>query len=118
MKTDNELIAKFMGITIITDGISLFDTDFKPLKDYDKSWDYLMLVVEKIETLDNLGGIVNIVQGQCTIKSRMAGDHSVYANKSNYMLMGVKGKLLSTYQAVVEFIKWYNQQKLCKQNLE
>jgi hypothetical protein len=86
-------------------------TDPKYYKFYHSSWDWLMPVVEKIETLDRLGGVVQIVQGQCKITSRMAGDSSVYANKSNYISMGAKGKLLSTYEAVIEFIKWYNEQR-------
>jgi len=36
-----------------------------------------MKVVEKIQTLDRLGGIVKIQQGRCTITSNMAGDSNV-----------------------------------------
>ena len=78
---------------------------------YHISWDWLMSVVEKIESTDPLGGIVMIQQGMCRITSRMAGDNSIKANHDNYLLMGAKGKLLSTYQSVIKFIKWYNENK-------
>lgn len=93
----------------LQENLELYSYRYSQLE-YHSSWDWLMPVVEKIESLDKLGGIVTIQQGQCKITSRMLGDNSVYANKSNYMLMGAKGKLFSTYEAVVEFIKWYNTQ--------
>ena len=99
---NNKLIADFMGKN--HQNLHSFIQQYE----YHTSWDLLMPVVEKIEGLDRLGGIVTIIQGQCAITSRMAGDHTVMANKSHYMLMGAKGKLLATYEAVVEFIKWYN----------
>ena len=124
----NKLIAEFMGgvfreinnpyygdnsfnvvsLVMYEDGEKKFLTyEMNGLK-YHCSWDWLMPVVEKIEELSSLGGIVTIVQGQCRITSRMAGDHTVMANKSHYITMGTKGKLLATYEAVVEFVKWYN----------
>lgn len=114
----NKLIAEFFtgetffNHSILIHGFSeesnlFFDSQLK----FHSSWDWLMPCVQKIEELDRLGGIVTIIQGQCTITSRMAGDHTVMANKSHYMLMGAKGKLLATYEAVVEFIKWYNKHK-------
>ena len=42
----NKLIDEFMGLEIITDGISLFDTNYKALEKYNESWDSLMPVVE------------------------------------------------------------------------
>ena len=72
---------------------------------YNSSWDWLMPVVEKIETLDKMGGVVQIQQAQVKITSRMAGDSSVYADISKYVELGVKGKLLATWLAVIEFIK-------------
>jgi hypothetical protein len=47
----NNLIAKFMGLELITDGISWFDANFKPLESYDKSWSSLIPVIEKIASL-------------------------------------------------------------------
>ena len=129
----NKLIAEFMHYKMNEDGYYLIPYELPQFRGsdhgewcsatnhhweihlqnlmYDFSWNWLMPVVEKIESLDKLGGIVTIIQGQCKIVSRALGDNTVYANKSNYMLMGVKGKLLSTWEAVIGFIKWYNEQK-------
>ena len=49
---NNKLIAEFIGLKIQTDGISLFDENFNTLKRYDKDWNSLMQVVEKIEECD------------------------------------------------------------------
>ena len=97
---DNKLIAEFMGLDIITDGISLFDTTFKSLKKYNEDWNELMPVIYKIESLG-----LNI---PITIywHSTIIGNQSValgYYNKGD--------RLENTYKAVVEFIKWYNENK-------
>ena len=99
---NNRLMAEFMGLNIITDGISFFDTNYKPLKNYHSDWNWLMEVVEKIE---NLGyGVTIGMADYCIIQNDWKEDlkeiHSLTENS----------KLLCTYNACVEFIKWYNQQ--------
>lgn len=47
----NKLIAEFMGLEIITDGISWFDTSYKPLGKYNSSWDWLMPCIGKISNM-------------------------------------------------------------------
>jgi hypothetical protein len=102
---DNKLIAEFMGYEITTDGIStLIKGDcynVTPLPMYHLRWDYLMPVVEKIETLDcieyvsiTLNDVLIRIKGIDTIDYCRQGD-----------------KLYNTYSAVVEFIKWYNKQE-------
>jgi len=117
---NNKLIAEFMGWTYhpetSTHGMRDNTWEYKPHYYhhsllFHSSWDWLMPVVEKIESLDELGGIVTIKQGLCIIESRMLGDKSVYAKVNHYFLQGVKGKQQATHEAVVEFIKWYNQNK-------
>ena len=76
---------------------------------FHSDWNWIMEVVEKIQTLDRLGGIVLIQQGGCRITSRLAGDHSVYANVNNYFLQGVKGQKEAVVQAVYQFLIWYNE---------
>lgn len=71
-------------------------------------WNLIMEVVEKIQTLDKLGGIVMIQQGRCKITSRMAGDNSVYADVSHYYLHGMKKQKEAVVQAINQFLIWYN----------
>jgi hypothetical protein len=51
----NKECALFMGLAIITDGISFFDTNYKALKRYDFDWNAIMEVVEKIKTEISIG---------------------------------------------------------------
>ena len=77
---DNKLIAEFMGID--TKWANSTDDTY----DYHKSWDYLMPVVEScFERLD-------------------ARDNSADEIKRHLLACHIKG----VYQAVVEFIKQYN----------
>ena len=71
-------------------------------------WNQLMDVVEKIESLDKMRGIVTIYQGMCKITSAALGDHTVYAMVDHYFYKGAAGKKIATYTAVVEFILLYN----------
>lgn len=76
---------------------------------FHSDWNWIMEVVEKIQSLDRLGGIVLIKQGRCKITSRMAGDHSVYADVSHYFLKGMKGQKEAVVQAINQFLIWYNE---------
>jgi len=119
LKTDNELIAEFMGGAIST-GRVIFQTpplfhncnwDVNHLV-YHRSWDWLMPVVEKIESLrmvhggSNLTFSVEIHRNGCRIyRSWTTVDHPHFGwNQTG-------DKLRSTYKAVVDFIKWYNSQQ-------
>ena len=86
----NELIAKFMGLEK-ENGLYLFTT---PMDDYktdtlyfDTSWDWLMPVVSKITR-----------------------DEQYIGNDYREHLLDIVpyGLIEDTYNAVVEFIKWYN----------
>lgn len=103
---NNILIAKFMGLTIITDNISYFDTDYKPLKKYDTNWNELMQVVERINLLDDYSYSVTILTMDCHIENSK-GVKIIDINCINT----VDTLINSVYLAVVEFINWYNQQK-------
>jgi hypothetical protein len=107
-KTDNELIAEFRGMT------SSFDTYYCPeqkchfeitdLK-YDTSWDWLMPVVEKIESLGYYNNNFKNTRDQKYYCSFHDKDCETVAHTSpDYT------KIDSFYKAVVEFIKLYNQQ--------
>ena len=79
----------------------------KDLK-FHSDWNWIMEVVEKIQTLDKLGGIVMIQQGRCRITSRMAGDNTVYADVSYYYLHGMRKQKEAVVQAINQFLIWYN----------
>ena len=114
-KTDNELIAEFIGLeyapkdkrwddwfdkngTRITYGIRI------PLQ-YDTSWDWLMPVVEKIENfIFDENNSYNVTIGStnyCVIQDSNGDTIEIIKDNGN-------SKLDTTYQAVVEFINQYN----------
>ena len=113
----NKLIAEFMGYTggsdfqYLTHPETLLDTNVDELL-YQTSWDWLMPVVEKIEEIaiddDNLTikehrYQVDMSYTQCSIY-----DHV----RDGVIASGDMGtKLLSTYRAVIEFLKEYNDEK-------
>ena len=111
---DNKLIAEFMGydydpnkkqfnipkhVYVTPSGNIKTDFSVGELK-FHKDWNWLMEVVEKIESK---GYGVTIGMGEyCVIQNDWEEDlEEIYSLEEN-------GKLLCTYGAVVEFIKWYN----------
>ncbi len=106
----NKLIAQFLGLTIITDEISLFDTNYKPLAKYHESWNDLMPVVEKIESTRDY--YVKIYGNQAYVQCKVMADTTIltsqkYVAGSAYTEENTK--LSNTWSAIVEFIKWYNE---------
>lgn len=114
IKDNNKLIAEFMGYKK-----SIANTWFKDKKivqlssfKYDSDWNWLMEVVERIESLGvNFWIVKNKVK--LTIVGELAKklSDSLYDTEFEgydfeYYIEGTK--IEATYQAVVEFIKWYN----------
>lgn len=118
--TDNEVIAVFMGFTPYGNGIwwnvpKGEDLKYKAFKlhrdklSYSTSWDWLMPVVEKIEAMERT--LVNIY-GDATVIAVDAIDGVEIYGKTNH---GNKdNKIGHAYRAVVEFIKWYNENNKCQ----
>lgn len=118
-KTDNELIAKFMGVTITEHkNYSEKRGGYFDIPEYDKSWSELMPVVEKIESIRHIGidAIYLKIEGRkCQIWTyfdvkeflRLTGDDN---NDKNKFKVGhsAKTKIEATYHACLDFIKWYN----------
>ena len=126
----NKLIAEFMGVKIGVDSYSYRPGQSDLLKEenlnYHKSWDWLMTVVEKIESLDlkeygyqwegidgkteyNNGSIcVEIEQDRCWIYMNLSLDPFHTFNEKS---RGIRfpTKIEATYIAVVEFIEYYNE---------
>jgi hypothetical protein len=137
----NQLIALFMGAAIEQDyciikdqqqdGLGFYfnksnapDIDLRYSSfgiKYHKSWNWLMPVVEKIESMfysvNNTSSPWyedetdttnrNKIQYVVIISDR---NHRIVINSSNYYLER-DNKLIATWFAVVEFIKWYNNYK-------
>ena len=107
MKTleNNKIIAEFLGYIdngCSEDGFLIhprtnYDVEISSLK-YHKDWNWLMEVVEKIESL---GYRIEIVKHICRI---------YLSNKETIIISENTPKIESVYLACVEFIKWYNNQ--------
>jgi len=72
---------------------------------YHSSWDWLMPVVQKIESQ---GQSVSIFRGCCDIRfdKLEEGQEEPEPIESG----GGQPKIISTWQSVVKYIQWYNQQ--------
>ena len=107
MKTieNNKLIAEFLGYIdngcsedgFLIHPITNYDVEISSLK-YHEDWNWLMEVVEKIESL---GYRIEIVKHICRI---------YLSNKETIIISENTPKIEAVYNAVVEFIKWYNNQ--------
>lgn len=107
MNVDNKLIAEFMELLEISNETYPIlykdknsDEWFAPdeLK-YHTDWNWLMEVVEKIESLNF---IVYIETNYCQLYNATNHEELI---KSIYST-----KIESVYKACVEFVKWYNEQ--------
>jgi hypothetical protein len=114
MMEDNKLIAEFMGFQQTTLGwydaeetlIRVeIDNTFDTLR-FDTDWRWLMRVVDRIESIEDGKYDVNILKNGTIIVDYGAGGMSICNNVGK---IGYDEKIEHTYQAVVDFIKWYNQ---------
>ena len=122
---NNKLIAEFMGVfdKILSTGnihswsdapfyYTTEDTREKVIKNiskyskYSKDWNWLMKVVEKIESIEDCVYQVDILQEGCKILKRCC----LLIDKRVGKLESDTTKIESVYNACVEFIKWYNEQ--------
>lgn len=79
------------------------------------SWDWLMLVVDKIDktelsgltfAVDILNGLTQIIcYGECKING------VVLPSDTTLLMAESKSRIESTYSACVQFVKWYNENK-------
>jgi len=103
---NNKLIAEFMG-NIIRDNIVYFpmlqECTIDELE-YHTSWDWLMPVVEKIEYMEEGVANGNFLLECIGNSAKFILDDGTRLFKDNMY----DTKLEATYQAVVEFINFYN----------
>ena len=122
IEVNNILIAEFMEFHRDTEDLYLIDnynlrsenqfqaTYVREMK-FHTSWDWLMSVVEKIESLVDEKGcaIYNVVIQQCFVEiiENHTSDEIVNLDRDN--------KKDAIYDAVVEFIKYYNENNQVEQ---
>lgn len=112
---DNELIAEFMGLTFKKEvnGIKYYNVPIGHVEShnasmgdfsYHRRWDWLMPVVEKVESLaiGQYGTRVTVLikDTECIISTE--SDMSWRNSKSK--------KINSVYASITSFILWYNEQ--------
>lgn len=72
---------------------------------FNLSWDWLMTVIEKIENLFESGVVVEIEGHNCKISTNK---NSILDPLYFHIYSTLDSKIGSTYEAVVDFIKWHN----------
>ena len=128
--TGNKLIAEFMGGIYNINPVNLKPYDDKIVLNnvtkyfenrgfgdyikYHKSWSWLMPVVDKIEGIKDIhhgyfGVYIN--SNSCTIQGTNLRTNVKQEPPIYYSEFTLDNKLKSTYIAVIEFIKWYNNEK-------
>ena len=111
----NKLIAEFMGYEthenwefwITGSYIEKFDWYSPGTMKFHNDWNWIMPVVEKIESKNYA---VTITQNICIIQASIMGDCTTITRQSgNYDTPNTK--IHNTWLAVIEFINWYNKNK-------
>ena len=105
---NNKIIVEFMKWDILNDMTYSKATKGKWVEldklKFHSNWNWLMEVVEKIESLgywiEILGGVHNV----CRI--------GITNNIEDFIYLDNETKIEAVYMAVVEFIKWYNEKSV------
>lgn len=106
----NKLIAEFMKIIFHDDKGEYYDWEGLYMDEslrFHTSWDWLMQVVEKIESLETSDS-----QGFYSVEIDADGVKIYCTSPIDDYIAEVRNstKLEATYQAVLQFIEWYNAQ--------
>lgn len=106
-KTDKELVAEFMEGRIAYVSYGKKDVWVFPFREdeggsdellFDKSWDWLMPVVEKIHKLNDDSG------------NELIAKYDEVNHDVDIFRLSIAAPKSIVYKGVVEFIKWYKQQ--------
>jgi hypothetical protein len=116
---ENKLIAEFMGLLHVDD--DKYMDNLREMKSngiffeqgymtselmYDTDWNWLMDVVDKIESIEDGQYDVNILKNGTQIINYIAGGILIFDNVGE---ISYSEKIEHVYQAVIKFIKWYEQ---------
>lgn len=111
IKDNNKLIAEFMGKKHIMTEDELLSIEHKPhyptvIEDlkYDSDWNWLMEVVEKIESLEDNRFLFQM----STRQGFYAEVRERFSYETKIEDAWGKTRIEAVYNACVEFIKWYN----------
>ena len=127
MEENNKLIAEFLGWEkiylegcveyILPESLAdpIYKLDSRFILEFDSNWNWLMEVVEKIESIkDSYHGRfgVYISANSCTIQSTNFRPDKPIPNPPHYYdNIVLNTKIESTYYSVLNFINFYNKQK-------
>jgi uncharacterized protein (DUF488 family) len=104
---NNKLIAVFDDREVHTDGIGWFDEKFKVFT-YHKDYNEIMRVVKKLIDLDNNEELLEKLSSTDSKQLLVMGSKERAVTNS---LVRSYTTIDTTYKAVVEYIKWYNENK-------
>lgn len=99
--TKDEKLAEFIGFDILSNGYYQFEGEItRSLPDFKNSWDWMMKVVEQIETVEDNTYIVEISDCMCQITGfETDNDPGIYCCGGN--------KKESVYDACYLFVEFY-----------
>jgi len=106
----NKLIAEFMGYKYVVVGY-FGETDQSDWQLHNAGWIWLMQVVEKIEKLEEGCFHVFMADTDCNIYFSSKYDKNGNEWNAPSFRQSTGSKITSTWQAVVQFIQWYNKEQ-------
>lgn len=117
--SENELIAQFIGQHITLPGLRrevMIKSYYMDELKYNTSWDWLMPVIEKIGKAELAGGrygkFVDFTISPTESSGWIFWRIDTPGDQNQPQSYPTEGTLIErVYKAVVEFIKWYNEQK-------
>lgn len=111
MEENNKLLAEFLGMGNSETTQVYFELGCTPDKlNFDKDWNRLMLVIDKIESLGcavyikTKGTLIENDKEELTAFS-LVGENSFVGG---LLISSPKTKIEATFNACIEFVKWYN----------
>ena len=96
---NNKLLAEFMNWEYTIVNNTTLQTTLISDLDFSKDWNWVMKVVEKIESISGVQIFINGITCEIMFKGRVISKHN-------------NSKIEALYNACVEFVKWYNKEQI------